>query len=89
METSAGEIIIKLYDDTPLHKANFLKLIEKEYNDIRDEIKTDDEHVLRFHLYADDNQIYITFDPNCEQSLSKAVKIMEAVVESIRWLVTI
>ena len=33
METSAGEIIIKLYDDTPLHKANFLKLIKEDFYD--------------------------------------------------------
>ena len=33
METSAGEIIIKLYDDTPIHKANFLKLIEEGFYD--------------------------------------------------------
>lgn len=33
METSAGEIIIKLYDDTPIHKTNFLKLIEEGFYD--------------------------------------------------------
>jgi cyclophilin family peptidyl-prolyl cis-trans isomerase len=33
METSAGEVILKLYDDTPIHKANFLKLVNKGYYD--------------------------------------------------------
>lgn len=33
IETSAGEIIVKLYDDTPIHKANFLKLVEQNFYD--------------------------------------------------------
>ena len=33
METSVGEVILKLYDDTPIHKANFLKLVNKGYYD--------------------------------------------------------
>lgn len=28
IETSKGDIIVKLYDDTPKHKANFLKLVK-------------------------------------------------------------
>ena len=35
LETSYGNIIIKLYDETPLHKENFLKLVsEKFYDDL-------------------------------------------------------
>jgi len=35
IETSEGEIQIQLYDETPLHKANFIKLIkEGYYNDL-------------------------------------------------------
>jgi cyclophilin family peptidyl-prolyl cis-trans isomerase len=34
METTHGDIIIKLYDETPFHKENFLKLVsEKLYDD--------------------------------------------------------
>lgn len=33
MQTSKGELIIKLYDETPIHKANFIKLVEKGYYD--------------------------------------------------------
>jgi peptidylprolyl isomerase len=33
VETRLGSIKIKLYDDTPLHKANFLKLIKSGYYD--------------------------------------------------------
>lgn len=28
IETTAGDIVVKLYDDTPLHRANFIKLVE-------------------------------------------------------------
>jgi peptidyl-prolyl cis-trans isomerase B (cyclophilin B) len=33
METTKGEVIFKLYNETPKHKANFLKLIEKNFFD--------------------------------------------------------
>lgn len=33
IETSLGEIKIKLYDDTPLHRDNFLKLVREGYYD--------------------------------------------------------
>ncbi len=28
IETTAGDIVVKLYDDTPLHKENFIKLVQ-------------------------------------------------------------
>jgi cyclophilin family peptidyl-prolyl cis-trans isomerase len=31
--TDLGEIVVKLYDSTPLHKANFLKLVEQKFYD--------------------------------------------------------
>jgi peptidylprolyl isomerase len=31
METTAGKITIRLYDETPIHKANFLKLVRKGF----------------------------------------------------------
>jgi cyclophilin family peptidyl-prolyl cis-trans isomerase len=31
IETKFGNMIIKLYDDTPLHRANFIKLIKEDY----------------------------------------------------------
>ncbi len=31
IKTSFGSIKIKLYDDTPLHRANFIMLIKKKY----------------------------------------------------------
>lgn len=31
MKTSLGDIKIKLYEDTPLHRANFLQLVKQEY----------------------------------------------------------
>lgn len=31
MHTSYGDIVVKLYDDTPIHRANFLYLIERKY----------------------------------------------------------
>jgi cyclophilin family peptidyl-prolyl cis-trans isomerase len=33
IKTTAGDIIIKLYDETPLHKANFIKLVTEKYYD--------------------------------------------------------
>jgi len=33
IETMYGDIIFKLYDETPLHKENFIKLIEQNYFD--------------------------------------------------------
>ena len=33
IETIYGDIIFKLYDETPLHKENFIKLIEQKYFD--------------------------------------------------------
>jgi len=33
MITSAGKLVIKLYDDTPLHRDNFLKLVKQHYYD--------------------------------------------------------
>jgi cyclophilin family peptidyl-prolyl cis-trans isomerase len=33
IETEYGDMIFKLYDATPLHKANFIKLIEQDYFD--------------------------------------------------------
>ena len=33
IETEYGDMIFKLYDATPLHKANFIKLIEQGYFD--------------------------------------------------------
>lgn len=33
MQTSKGEVIIKLYDETPKHKQNFIRLIEKGFYD--------------------------------------------------------
>lgn len=33
INTSEGEIIIKLYDETPLHRDNFLKLVKERYYD--------------------------------------------------------
>src|SRR5690349_16169075 len=33
IETSYGNIKIKLYDETPLHRDNFLKLVEKHFYD--------------------------------------------------------
>ena len=35
IETIYGDIIFKLYDETPIHKENFIKLIESDYfNDL-------------------------------------------------------
>lgn len=31
LETKKGTIIIELYEDTPLHRANFIELVEKEF----------------------------------------------------------
>lgn len=33
IKTTAGDIIVKLYDETPLHKANFIKLVNEKYYD--------------------------------------------------------
>lgn len=33
LETSKGNIIIELYEDTPLHRSNFMKLVEKGFYD--------------------------------------------------------
>jgi cyclophilin family peptidyl-prolyl cis-trans isomerase len=33
LETSQGKIVIKLYDDTPLHSQNFVKLVNEHYYD--------------------------------------------------------
>ena len=33
MHTSLGDIKIKLYDDTPLHRANFIRLVKKDFYD--------------------------------------------------------
>lgn len=33
LETTLGNIKIKLYDETPIHKANFIKLVESGYYD--------------------------------------------------------
>src|SRR5574344_721653 len=33
METTSGDITIMLYDDTPLHKENFIKLVKDNYYD--------------------------------------------------------
>jgi peptidyl-prolyl cis-trans isomerase B (cyclophilin B) len=33
LETSEGDIVIQLYEDTPEHSANFLKLVKKGYYD--------------------------------------------------------
>lgn len=33
MQTSKGEILIKLYNDTPVHKLNFIKLIKRGFYD--------------------------------------------------------
>ena len=33
IKTTAGDITIKLYDETPLHKANFIKLVNEKYYD--------------------------------------------------------
>ena len=31
IETSAGDITVKLYNETPKHRDNFIKLVKKEY----------------------------------------------------------
>ena len=31
METSSGKMVIKLYDETPIHRDNFLKLVKSEF----------------------------------------------------------
>ncbi len=33
IKTTAGDIIIKLYDETPLHQKNFIKLVNEKYYD--------------------------------------------------------
>ncbi len=33
IKTTAGNIIVKLYNETPLHKANFIKLVNEKYYD--------------------------------------------------------
>jgi peptidyl-prolyl cis-trans isomerase B (cyclophilin B) len=33
LETSEGNIVLQLYEDTPLHSENFLKLVKKKYYD--------------------------------------------------------
>ncbi|MDR1582283.1 MAG: peptidylprolyl isomerase [Prevotellaceae bacterium] len=33
LETSEGNIVLQLYDDTPQHSANFLKLVKEKYYD--------------------------------------------------------
>ena len=33
LKTTAGDIILNLYDETPLHKANFIKLVNEKYYD--------------------------------------------------------
>lgn len=33
IETSMGDIVVRLYDETPLHKENFLKLVKEGYYD--------------------------------------------------------
>jgi len=43
MTTSQGEIVLKLYDETPFHKENFIKLVEEGFYDS-----------LLFHRVIDD-----------------------------------
>ena len=31
METSSGKMVIKLHDETPIHRDNFLKLVKSEF----------------------------------------------------------
>jgi peptidyl-prolyl cis-trans isomerase B (cyclophilin B) len=33
IQTSAGDLVVKLYDETPEHKANFIKLVKKGFYD--------------------------------------------------------
>lgn len=33
IKTSEGNIVVRLYDETPLHKANFLKLVKEQFYD--------------------------------------------------------
>jgi cyclophilin family peptidyl-prolyl cis-trans isomerase len=33
IKTTEGDIIVKLYDDTPIHRDNFIKLVKKHYYD--------------------------------------------------------
>ena len=33
LQTTKGEIVVKLYDETPLHKENFISLVEDEFYD--------------------------------------------------------
>lgn len=33
ISTSLGDILVSLYDETPLHRDNFLKLVQEKYYD--------------------------------------------------------
>ena len=39
IHTSLGDIKVKLYDDTPIHRDNFLKLVREGYYDRRSEFQ--------------------------------------------------
>lgn len=59
--TTEGDIIVELYDDTPLHRDNFLKLVKEKYYD-----------GLLFHRVIKDFMVQ-TGDPNSRNADSTAM----------------
>jgi peptidyl-prolyl cis-trans isomerase B (cyclophilin B) len=68
IETSLGDIEVKLYEDTPLHRANFLRLIKSTYYDhtvfhrvIKDFMiqggGTDDKNPIKAGYYRIPNEV--------------------------------
>ncbi len=56
IKTTAGTITVALYNETPLHRANFMKLVREHYYD-----------GILFHRVIKDFMIQ-TGDPNCKNS---------------------
>ena len=70
IQTMLGDIVVRLYDETPIHRDNFVKLVKEGYYD-----------GTLFHLYKNPDAESLLIQPIDEHDLEVLDQEVEAIKE--------